>query len=64
MVPSAGQTDKWKALKPRFKAVNVPTWAQLSQESIWESGGEGGDRVGKRDMEFEMCTEHDPIEVN
>jgi hypothetical protein len=23
-VPPAGQTDKWKALKPRVKAENVP----------------------------------------
>jgi hypothetical protein len=28
-----------------------------SQESIWESGGEVGDGVGKRVMKCEMCTE-------
>jgi hypothetical protein len=33
-VPPAGQTDKWKALKPRVKAENVPKWAQCSQESV------------------------------
>jgi hypothetical protein len=51
------QTDKWKALKPRVKAVNVPKWAQRSQESIWEYGGEVRDGAGKRVMECEMCTE-------
>jgi hypothetical protein len=56
-VPPAGQTDKWKALKPHVKAVNVPKWAQRSQESIWESGGEVRDGAGKRVMECEMCTE-------
>jgi hypothetical protein len=39
-VPPAGQTDKWKVLKARVKAENVPKWAQPSQESIWESGWE------------------------
>jgi hypothetical protein len=43
----AGQTDKWKALKPRVKAANVPNWAQGSLESMWESGGEVRDEVGK-----------------
>jgi hypothetical protein len=37
-VPPAGQTDKWKELKPRVKAANMPKWAQHSQECIWESG--------------------------
>jgi hypothetical protein len=55
----AGQTDKWKALKPRVEAVNVPKWAQGSQESIWESGWEVRDGAGKRVMECEMCTEND-----
>jgi hypothetical protein len=42
-VPPSGQTDKWKALKPRVKAENVPKWAQCSQESIWgENDKEGG----------------------
>jgi hypothetical protein len=54
----AGHTDKWKALKPRVKAVNVPKWAQC-QESIWESGGEVRDGAGKRVIECEMCTEND-----
>jgi hypothetical protein len=53
------QTDKWKALKYRVKAANVPTWAQRTQESIWESWGEVGDWAGKRVMECEMSTEHD-----
>jgi hypothetical protein len=56
-VPPAVQTDKWKALKPHVKAVNVPKWAQRSQESICESGGEVRDGAGKRVMECEMCTE-------
>jgi hypothetical protein len=59
MVPSEEQTDKWKALEPRVKAANVPKWAQRSQESIWESGGEMGDVAGKRVMECEMCTTND-----
>jgi hypothetical protein len=54
----AGQTDKWKALKPRVKAVNVPKWEQRSQESIWESGWEVRDGAGKRVMKCEMCTEN------
>jgi hypothetical protein len=58
-VPPAGQTDKWKARKPRVKAVNVPKWAQHSQESMRESGGEERDGAGKRVMECEMCTEND-----
>jgi hypothetical protein len=29
-MPSAGQTDKWKVLKARVKAENVPKWAQPS----------------------------------
>jgi hypothetical protein len=58
-VPPSGQTDKWKALKPRVKAVNVPKWAQPSQENIWESGWEVRDGAGKRVMECEMCTEND-----
>jgi hypothetical protein len=37
----------------------VPKWAQRSQKSIWESGGEVGDGAGKRVMECEMCTEND-----
>jgi hypothetical protein len=37
----AGQTNTWKGRKPRVKAVNVPKWAQRTQESIWESGGKG-----------------------
>jgi hypothetical protein len=53
------QQDKLKALKPRLKAGNVPTWAQRSQESIWESGREVRDGAGKRVMECEMCTEND-----
>jgi hypothetical protein len=59
MVPPAEQTDKWKALKPRVKAENVPKWAQHSQESIWESGWEVRDGAGKRVMECEMCTAND-----
>jgi hypothetical protein len=47
-VPPEGQTEKWKALKPRVKAENVPIWAQRSQESIWEFGGKVGDGAGKR----------------
>jgi hypothetical protein len=45
-VPPKGQTDKWKALKLRVKAANVPKWAQRSQGSTWESGGviKGGGR--------------------
>jgi hypothetical protein len=60
-VPPAGQTDKWKVLKPHVKAANVLKWAQRSQESIWESGGEVRDGAGKRTrvMECEMCTEND-----
>jgi hypothetical protein len=58
-VPSEGQTDKWKALKPRAKAANVPIWAQRIQESIQKSGGEVEDGAGKRVMEYEMCTEND-----
>jgi hypothetical protein len=58
-VPPAGQTDKWKVLKARVKAENVPKWAQRSQESIWESGWEVKDGAGKRVMECEMCTEND-----
>jgi hypothetical protein len=58
-MPPAGQPDKCKALKPRVKAVNVPKWAQRSQESILESGGEVRDGAGKREMECEMCTEND-----
>jgi hypothetical protein len=60
-----GQTEKWKALKPRVKAANVPKWAQRSQECIWESGGEVGDGAGKRVMEShhgeicKMCTGND-----
>jgi hypothetical protein len=50
-VPPAGQLDKCKALKPRVKAANVPKWAQRSQESILESGGEVRDGAGKRVME-------------
>jgi hypothetical protein len=53
-VPPAGQTDMWKALKPRVKAENVPKWAQRSQESIWESGWEARDGAGKRVKECEM----------
>jgi hypothetical protein len=58
-VHPAGQTDKWKVLKPRSKAANVPKWAQCCQKSMWESGGEVRDGAGKRDMECEMCTEND-----
>jgi hypothetical protein len=58
-VPPAGQTDKWKVLKARVKAENVPKWAQPRQESIWESGWEVRDGAGKRVMECEMCTEND-----
>jgi hypothetical protein len=58
-VPPAWQTDKWKVLKPRVKAENVPKWAQRSQESICESGWEVRDGAGKRVMECEMCTEND-----
>jgi hypothetical protein len=58
-MPPDGQTDKWKALKHRVKAANVPKWAQSSQESIWESGGEVRHGVGKQVMECEMCTEND-----
>jgi hypothetical protein len=57
-VPPTGQMDKWKALKPRVKAVNVPKWAQRSQESIWESGWEVRDGAGKRVMECQTCTEN------
>jgi hypothetical protein len=49
-VPPAGQTNKWKVLKALVKAANVPKWAQRSQESIWESGGEVRDGAGKRVM--------------
>jgi hypothetical protein len=59
MVPPEKQTNKWKVLKPRAKAANVPKWAQRSQESIWESGGEVGDGAGKRVMECELYTEND-----
>jgi hypothetical protein len=59
MVPPSGQTDKWKVLKPRVKAENVPKWAQHSQESIGESGWEVRDGAEKRVMECEMCTEND-----
>jgi hypothetical protein len=48
--------DKWRALKPRVKAANVPKWAQRSQESIWESGEEVRDGAGTQVMEREMCT--------
>jgi hypothetical protein len=58
-VPPSEKTDKWKALKPRVKAVNVPKWVQPSQENIWESGWEVRDGAGKRVMECEMCTEND-----
>jgi hypothetical protein len=58
-VPPSGQTDKWKVLKARVKAENVPKWAQPCQESIWESGWEVRDGAGKRVMECEMCTEND-----
>jgi hypothetical protein len=58
-VSPAGQTDKWKALKPRVKAVNVPKWAQRNQESIQESGGEVRNGAGKRVMECETCTKND-----
>jgi hypothetical protein len=37
----------------------MPKWAQRSQESILESGGEVRDGAGKRVMECEMCTEKD-----
>jgi hypothetical protein len=57
--PPEGPPEKWKAIKPRFKAANVPKWAQRSQDSIWESWGEVGDGAGKRVMECEMCTEND-----
>jgi hypothetical protein len=55
----AAQTDKWKALKLRVKAENVPKCAKHSQESIWESGWEVRVGAGKRVMECEMCTEID-----
>jgi hypothetical protein len=58
-VPPSGQTNKWKALKARVKAENVPKWAQPSQENKWESGWEVRDGAGKRLMEYEMCTEND-----
>jgi hypothetical protein len=58
-VPPAGQTDKWKVLKARVKAENVPKWAQRSQESIWESGWEIRYGAGKRVMECDVCTEND-----
>jgi hypothetical protein len=48
-----------KALKPRVKAVNVPKWAQRSQASKLESGGEVRDGAGKRVMGCEMCTDLD-----
>jgi hypothetical protein len=51
---SEGQTEKWTALKPCAKAANVPKWAQRSQESIRESGGEVGDGAEKRVMDCEM----------
>jgi hypothetical protein len=57
-VPPEGQMDKWKVIKPRVKAANVPNWAKRSQESIWESGREVGDGTGRRVMECEMCTEN------
>jgi hypothetical protein len=56
-VPPEGQTEKWKALKPRVKAENMPKWAQRSQGSIWDSGRVVGDGARKRVMECEMCTE-------
>jgi hypothetical protein len=37
-VPPEGQMEEWKALKIGVKAANVPTWAQRSQESMWELG--------------------------
>jgi hypothetical protein len=58
-IPQEGQTETWKALKPRVKAANVPKWAQRSQESIWESGGKVGDGARKRVMQCEVCTEID-----
>jgi hypothetical protein len=58
-VPPSEQTDKWKELKPRVKAENVPKWAQRSQESTWESWWEVRDGAGKRVMEREMCIEND-----
>jgi hypothetical protein len=42
-VPPKDQNEEWKALKLGVKAANVPTWAQGSQESIWESRGKMGD---------------------
>jgi hypothetical protein len=59
MVLPEGQTDKWKALKPHVKAANMPKWAQCSQESIWESGGEVGDGAGRQVIKYEVCTEND-----
>jgi hypothetical protein len=47
-VPPEEQTEKWKALKPRIKAVNVSKYEQRGQESIWEAEGEVGDWAGKR----------------
>jgi hypothetical protein len=32
---------------PCVKTANVPKWAQRSQESLWESGGEVGDEAEK-----------------
>jgi trehalose-6-phosphate synthase len=58
-VPQEGQREKWKALKPHVKTANVQRWAQCSQGSTWESGGEVGDGSEKRVMECESCREHD-----
>jgi hypothetical protein len=46
-VPPAGQTNKWKGIKPRVKAVNVPKWAQSNQERYGNLGG--GVRDGASD---------------
>jgi hypothetical protein len=58
-VPPEGQTEKWKALKPRVGAANELKRAQRSQESMWELWGEVGDGAGKRVMKCEKCTEND-----
>jgi hypothetical protein len=37
MVLSGGQTEDWKALKPRVKVAKMPNWAQ--HKSMWEIWG-------------------------
>jgi hypothetical protein len=50
MVLSGGQTEDWKALKPRVKAAKMPNWAK--RKSMWEMGV-GSGRWGRK-ASFEM----------